>query len=133
MGGSQFPDNPSVAERWDRVFRLLADPSRRELVLNLLDAAPDQWLPLPGAARSSHTSTPPQRFSLALRHQHLPALAEGDHVRWREDPFEVRRGENFEEVGVPLGVICDFPERLPNQLVYGCEVLEDAVVEHTNG
>lgn len=122
------PDSIPVAEQWDRVLHLLSQEPRRQIILSLSQRSSDEWVSLPEAAESPHRQESREELSLILRHQHLPKLANGDHVRWRTSPFEVARGERFEDLEIALQSIISGAHDYPDHLVYGCEEME-AVIE----
>jgi hypothetical protein len=121
FGTSETTD---VSERWDRVFRVLSQEPRRELVLSLADRSESEWVALPDAALSRHYPESREKLRITLRHKHLPALADNGYVVWRESPLEARRGPNFDELEAVLGVITASVESLPDRLVTGCRRLE---------
>lgn len=105
MGRTRQFDTDAVVSHWNRVFRVLTEEPRRQLLLSLLDIPPSAWVDLPNAAQSRHYHGTRRNLRIELQHSHLPALAEADYVEWRDSPFEARRGPNFDEVGVVLDII----------------------------
>ncbi|WP_121823111.1 hypothetical protein [Halostella salina] len=118
-------DERQVIERWDTVFQALTAEPRRQMIVALLEAPPDRELPLPEAANPSYLLMDPEDLYLELRHTHLPLLAAEGYVRWDDDPLVVRRGPNFDEVAVVFESLQSAAERLPDQLVQGCQRLEE--------
>jgi len=95
------------------------------MIVALLEAPAGRELPLPEAANPSYLLMDPEDLYLELRHTHLPLLAESGYVRWDDDPLVVRRGPSFDEVAVVFESLQSSAERLPDQLVRGCQRLEE--------
>ncbi|WP_226011530.1 hypothetical protein [Halomicrobium salinisoli] len=117
-------DRPSSnADRWNRVFHALSAALRREVIVALNDAPPDERVSLPGSI-----VCPPDRNEEAIRaklhHSHLPVLAERDYVEWEPDPLRAWRGPAFDEVNVVLQELAERTHELPEQLVADCPHLE---------
>lgn len=86
-----------ATESWDRLLRQLAAHPRRRILLGLLQSPDEHTVPLPEGAMPAEDAADPERASIALRHHHLPSLAEAGYVRWSDAPFSVSRGPRFEE------------------------------------
>lgn len=111
------------ADCWDRVLQALAAQPRRQLVVSLLDADEDLWLALPEAAMASgHQGQ--EVTDIELWHRHLPVLSEPGYVEWREKPFSVRRGANFEEIGTVMEGLLRPDNDYPPELVDRNSVIE---------
>lgn len=114
-----------VVERWDEVFDAISAEPRRQLVVSLLDVAPDEYVSLPEAAASPSVPTDYRMLRQMLLHQHLPKLAESDFVEWQPEPLSATRGRRFEEVAVVFDALHAHAEAVPDSLVEGCQRLED--------
>ncbi|WP_343124135.1 hypothetical protein [Natrialba sp. SSL1] len=114
----ETPDGGGVQDRWDQLLQLLAARPRRQLISSLLDAPADQRLPLPSAAVSSPQAEAGDhdRIAIELRHQHLPALASVEYIRWERDPFCVRRGPRFDEPAAVIRVLQESAGQFPDTL-----------------
>lgn len=107
----------SAADRWDQLLQALAAEPRRQVVVSLLEAAEGDWLSLPEAAAPPGASDHQRPSDVELIHHHLPALADRRYVEWRRQPFSVRRGPNFEEIGTVLESLFRTAEAYPPELV----------------
>lgn len=124
MSVKRFRDGERVIERWDRAFEALTAEPRRQLIVTLLDGPATGPVSLPEAAMSPAVPPDHEEVQLALRHRHLPLLADAGFVQWERDPFRAWRGPNFEEAAVVLRALHQHADELPDQLVTGCRRLE---------
>lgn len=113
----------TAADCWDRVLQGLSAQPRRQLVVSLLDADEDLWLALPEAAMLSGQQGQ-EVTDIELWHRHLPVLSEEGYVKWRKQPFSVRRGANFEEIGSVMEGLLRRANDYPPELVGGTSVVE---------
>ena len=120
----QSVDGKPAADNWDRVFDALSAEPRRQIVVSLRDAAPDDALELPDAAVTARTPADRDRFATSLYHRHLPALATPEYVEWDRDRGLVRRGPNFDHVAAVFRAVYADASALPPALVDGCRGLE---------
>lgn len=114
-----------VTERWNEIYRVLAHENRRMVVVSLLETPEGREVPLPRAAQKPDPEKDPQTLELELRHQHLPMMAASDFVEWEEDPFFVRRGPHFDEIGAVFDTQIDNLDGYPKELICGCELFEE--------
>lgn len=121
---SDSPGEWDWAERWDRVFTVLAAEPRREIIRSLLDGPPERRLPLPEAAESPNQSMGSETLTIQLRHQHLPKLADAGYIRWESDPFCVQRGPNFEEPAFFIESVLESKDEIPTPLINNCKILQ---------
>ena len=124
MTGGRLALSQAVIEKWDAVFRACSAEPRRQLIVSLLDAAPEEAVSLPDHAMSP---TVPQDFDslrVDLRHSHLPLLERQGFVEWQTDPFEATRGPRFDHVGVVFEALHRNADAFPEALVAGCQRLE---------
>lgn len=121
---SNSPDEWDWAERWDRVFAVIAAEPRREIIRSLMDEPHGRRLPLPDAAESPNQSTGTKRFALQLRHHHLPKLADMGYIHWENDPFSVQRGPNFEEPAFFIKSVLESKDEIPSSLINNCKILQ---------
>lgn len=124
MGCGNNGDGPSVAERWDQLFKMLSCDPRRTLLLRLRDEDPATWVTLPDSAMSPHYDGTRKQMRVALYHTHLPLLERAGYVRWHASPLEARRGPRYGEVEGVLRELVSSSVALPRQLVQGCGILE---------
>ncbi|WP_276253208.1 hypothetical protein [Halomontanus rarus] len=113
------------AERWNRVFTVLAVEPRREIIRSLLDEPRERRLPLPEAAESPNQSMESETFALQLRHHHLPTLTDAGYIRWESDPFCVQRGPNFEEPAFFIEAVLGSKDKIPTSLINNCKILQE--------
>jgi hypothetical protein len=109
----------ALADRWRLIYRTLASGTRRQLIGSLLEADPEQSLPLPEAANSPEYRLDPDLLTMNLTHEHLPMMADGQFIEWEDDPFRVARGPRFEEVAEVLLAV-DRSDGIPDHLIEGC-------------
>lgn len=114
----------AAVDRWDRVFQLLAAEPRRQLVVSLLETDEDEWLSLPETAMSAKYWDQRHVVDTELVHCHLPALSEPDYVDWRNRPFAVRQGPNFEEIGSVMRGLLQTADDYPPELVEDYPLVE---------
>lgn len=112
-----------LGERWHHIYRVLSAGTRRQIVGSLLEAPPDRKLPLPEAANLPDYRLDTETLYTNLVHLHLPMMAEAGFVEWDEEPFQVARGPNFEEVAAVILAIDDYDE-FPQHLIEGCHFHE---------
>lgn len=113
-----------VVENWDRVFDALSSEPRRQLVVSLLDAAPEQQVSLPEGAQNPSVPIDADRLRGELYHYHLPMLADRGFVEWQSDPLVATRGPRFDEIAAVFETIHDAAADLPESMVTGCRRLE---------
>lgn len=111
-------------ERWDRVFEALSAEPRRQLVISLLDAPPEQTVSLPERAINPNVPVDPERLRQELHHCHLPMLADREFVEWEREPLVASRGPQFDEVATVLESLQSTATEIPDSLVIGCQRLE---------
>lgn len=114
-----------VSRSWNAVFSALSREPRRQLVVSLLDADPDDSVPLPESAMMPNVPVDPQTLSIELQHHHLPMLAEEGFITWETEPLRASRGPEFEEVAVIFDALHAEATALPETLVIGCRRLEE--------
>lgn len=124
MTETPFENGERVIERWDRVFEALSEDPRRQLLVTLLDAGPDESVPLPESAVNPNVPKNPETLRIELYHSHLPALADQGFVEWERKPFVASRGPRFEEAAIVVEALHAFASELPDSLVIGCRRLE---------
>lgn len=113
-----------VIDKWNRVFEALSAEPRRQLVVSLSDASPDQPVSLPESAVNPNVPVDPDDLRGELRHRHLPMLAERDFVEYGTDPLVAARGPQFDEVAVVMRALQESATDIPDPLVIGCQRLE---------
>jgi hypothetical protein len=124
MSRTHKENGERVSENWDSVFNCLSSEPRRQLVLSLLDASPDESVPLPESAVMPNVPADPELLRRDLHHVHLPMLAKHGFVTTDTDPFVAARGPRFDEAGVVLDAVQSSASGLPDALVVGCRRLE---------
>lgn len=118
-------DHMTIYDRWDQFMHLLSAQPRRQIIVSLMDQPNHGLLPLPEAAITPDISVDPDRFEIKLRQVHVPVLAKADYVRWRSEPFQVRRGPRFDEPSSVMQVLLSAENDLAPALVSGC--VEDPI------
>lgn len=121
----KFENGKRVIERWDEVFEAVSAEPRRQLIISLMDADPDESVPLPEMAMNPNVPVEPARLRAKLYHAHLPMLADLGFVEWDTDPLRAFRGPRFEEVAVVFDSLQSMAGQIPDSLVIGCQRLEE--------
>lgn len=114
-----------VIDNWDSVFKALSAEPRRQLIVSLLDAPPDESVPLPESAVNPNVPPNAKTLRQQLHHVHLPMLADMGFVGWEKEPFVASRGPQFEEVAVVFDALQAEATSIPDSLVIGCQRLEE--------
>jgi len=117
------PNEQKWADRWDQLFDVLSAEPRREIIISLRDAPPDERVPLPDAAESPNQSMESETLAIKLRHHHLPKLADAGYGHCESGPFCVQRGPNFAEAGFIVEKVFESIEEIPDSLLENCRVL----------
>lgn len=107
-------------DRWDQFMYLLSDQVRRQIIVSLMNAPDQQPLPLPEAAITPDLPTDTDRLEIKLRQIHVPVLVEANYIESTDDPFQIRRGDRFEEPAAVMGVLLSSSDQLPPSVVKGC-------------
>ncbi|PCR88943.1 hypothetical protein [Natrinema ejinorense] len=113
-----------VIEKWNAVFRALLAEPRRQLIVSLLDASPDQTVPLPESAINPNIPVDSRKLQKELYHQHLPMLADQGFIDWEIDPLIATRGPKFDQVAIVFEALHSKSADMPNSLIVGCQRLE---------
>lgn len=95
----------------DVQVELLADGTRRRLLVALLDDAPGES-PITLTERGGETGTPER---IEMQHLHLPKLADAGVVRWDRENNLVLQGPQFDELEPLLTVLHDHADELPDE------------------
>ncbi|OVE82808.1 hypothetical protein [Natronolimnobius baerhuensis] len=114
-----------VIEKWDTVFNALSSEPRRQLIVSLLDAGPNQSVPLPESAIMPNVPPNPKELRQELYHVHLPMLADMEFITWESEPLVASCGPRFDEVAVVIEALHAEASRIPDSLVIGCQRLEE--------
>ncbi len=125
MNSTRRANGERIIEKWDSVFEALSSEPRRQLIVNLLDASPDESVPLPESAVNPNVPPNAKALRQNLYHVHLPMLAERDIVEWQNEPFVASRGSQFEEAAVVFDALHAEVTKIPDSLVVGCQRLEE--------
>lgn len=125
MMGAHRKNGEQIIENWNSVFNALSSEPRRQLIVSLLDAGPDQSVPLPESAIMSNVPPDPEVLRRELHHVHLPMLADGGFVTSETDPWIASRGPKFDEVAVVFEALHAEATSIPDSLVMGCQRLEE--------
>ncbi|WP_415380469.1 hypothetical protein [Halosimplex sp. TS25] len=125
MVGIHHENGAQVSERWDTVFKALSSEPRRQLIVSLLDAGPEQSVPLPESAIMPNVPPDQEVLRQELHHVHLPMLAEMEFITWETEPLSASRGPRFDEVAVVFEALHAEAGRIPESVVLGCQRLEE--------
>lgn len=123
MAAPTCQEENGIVEQRDRIFDALSAAPRRRLLVSLLEPRPEEYIGLPEAAFPEDTNLGSRQLRSHLVHRHLPMLADYDFVRWQTDPFEVRRGPEFDVLEPVVQTLADRTEAVP-PLVVGSHRLE---------
>jgi hypothetical protein len=103
----------SVEQQWTALLEALADPYRRQLLVALLEANPqddDDTDPLGLLAGDERDET----LEAALTHVHLPKLESLGYIEWNRDTGQISKGPNWDRIAPLLHLIHDHREELPD-------------------
>lgn len=106
-------DGPPAA----RVFEALANPYRRQLLLALCEANPqddDDLDPL-NLLEEGETTNNGDIAQPSLRHVHLPKLVEMGFIEWDRELGDISKGPNWKEIAPLLRLMQNHPEELPEE------------------
>ncbi|UHQ96252.1 hypothetical protein [Natrinema halophilum] len=125
MGRTHHENGKQIIENWNTVFNVLSSEPRRQLIVSLLDAEPDQSVPLPESAIMPNVPLDSEVLRLDLHHVHLPMLADSGFITWKTEPWIAFRGPKFDEVAVVFEALHAEASSIPDSLVIGCQRLEE--------
>lgn len=96
----------------DDVFRALADPERRQLLIGLREQNP-----LPDDAHWNSMNTPfkdpnHEEYHIRMNHVHLPKLEEANLISWDRYEERIWKGPEFDEIRPILKFLEDHPDTL---------------------
>ncbi len=114
-----------VIKRWNTVFKALSSEPRRQLIVSLLHAGPDQSVPLPECAMMPNVPLDPEVFRQELYHVHLPMLEDMGFIIWETEPLVAFRGPEFDRVAAVFEALHAEATGLPDSLIIGCRRLEE--------
>lgn len=97
--------------RLDRQLELIADGTRRHLLVALLDGTPGDT-PIDIVDRIEEAAAVSW---IEMQHVHLPKLEDSGFIRWDRENRFVRRGPQFDEIEPLLTVLHDHADQLPDE------------------
>ena len=124
MTQRRYQNGKQVIRRWDEVFKAVTAEPRRQLIVALLDAQPDEAVPLPESAVNPNVPQDPAVLRQELHHCHLPMLSDHEFITWESEPLVAGRGPRFDEVAVVFQSLQSNATDVPDSLVVGCQRLE---------
>lgn len=95
----------------DVQFDVLADRTRRRVLVSLLEAGPDEEIAVPDDVHEGERDL--EVLEAELVHTHLPKLESAGLVWWDRDAATVVRGYRFEEIEPLLALVDDHADDLP--------------------
>lgn len=119
MAAPTCQEENSIVEQRDRIFDALSAAPRRRLLVSLLESQQGEEVDLPEAAFPEDIDCGGQKHRSHLVHRHLPMLADYDFVRWQTEPFQVRRGPEFEALEPVVRTLAGRTEAVPPLVVGG--------------
>jgi predicted transcriptional regulator len=96
---------------FDDMVEALADVQRRTLLVALLEHNPQDDTPVI-VADSDGEADAVERL-VAMRHVHLPKLADYGFIEWDEDTHEVAKGPKFDDIRPLLELLDEHGDELP--------------------
>ena len=90
----------------DTLLKIMADPSRRRLLVALMDHNPqdhDSSIP----ATEIRSDDEGEHFPLQMIHTHLPKLDDAGLIEWDRDTHRVQKGLYFDEIRPLVELIQD--------------------------
>lgn len=124
MTRTRYQNGKQVIRRWDEVFKAVTADPRRQLIIALMDAQPDETVPLPESAVNPNVPRKPSTLRQELHHCHLPMLSDREFITWDCEPLVAGRGPRFGEVAVVFESLQSNATDIPEPLVFGCQRLE---------
>lgn len=106
--GERLPTEVVSSAGWDRVLDVLSHRQRRLILFMLARGEPvtESGLQVRG-------SDDARRGENAVRHIHLPKLAEAGYVDWDRDTGAITKGPRYDEVEPLLELIENHSDELP--------------------
>lgn len=97
-----------------RVFDALSNGYRRQLLLELLEANPDDNGEIDPLAHLAHEDGTGglEVTRTMLVHSHLPKLADKGFIVWDREVGTISKGPNWEEIAQLLQLVRDHPDDL---------------------
>jgi hypothetical protein len=104
-----------------RVFEALANPYRRQLLLAMYEANPqDDHDPDPlDLLDPGQSSDDLEVNRFRMDHIHLPKLADMGFIEWDQESGELSKGPEWAAVAPLLGLIHDHQDELPDEWLSG--------------
>jgi hypothetical protein len=99
--------------QWDTVFTALSDPYRRELLVALLKANPQDDEDIDPLNTASDFEKETDILKIEMFHTHLPKLEEEGFIEWDREAGQIRKGPNWDEIAPLLQLIQDHHDELP--------------------
>ncbi|NHX39171.1 MULTISPECIES: hypothetical protein [Haloarcula] len=124
MTQQRYQNGKQVIRRWDEVFKAVTVEPRRQLIVALLDAQPDETVALPESAVNPNVPQDPAVLRRELYHCHLPMLSDNEFITWEIEPLVAGRGPRFNEVATVFESLQSNATDVPDSLVFGCQRLE---------
>jgi hypothetical protein len=103
----------TTRDRWDEFVHPLSAEPRRQIIVSPMDRPDEGPASLPEVAHSPDCQVDVERLGMRLRQVHLPVLADAEYVQWTKEPFQVGRGDRFEESAAVMTVRWNGKDRLP--------------------
>jgi hypothetical protein len=100
-----------------RIFDALANPYRRQLLLAMYEANPqdDHDLDPFDLLKEGATGDDLEVTQINLNHTHLPKLADMGFIEWDRESGEISKGPEWEEIAPLLKLMYDHQDELPDE------------------
>ena len=98
---------------WETMMTVLADRSRRRLLMNLIEHNPqEERVNIPEGVQIGEEEL--EVLQTEFVHNHLPKLEEEGYIRWKRDSHEVVKGPKCDEIRPLLELISNHRDELPD-------------------
>lgn len=87
-----------MATSLNNMFRAMADPNRRHLLMALLEQDPRSDIALDPVNDVWLSDVDTEYLTIEMDHIHLPMLEESGLIDWDRDTHAVEKGEHFDEI-----------------------------------
>jgi len=101
-----------MATLLDTTFRVLADPTRRRLLVALLEHNPQNDTALHPSDDVPLAEGETERLTHKLHHTRFPMLEGAGLIRWDRQNHELVTGPNFDEIRPILTLLMDNPDSI---------------------
>jgi hypothetical protein len=100
--------------RWDTALSALSNSYRRQLLVALSQANPQDDEDVDPLDTLSHSESEVDHLKILMFHTHLPKLEDMGLIEWEREAGQIHKGPNWEEIGPLLNLIQNHRDELPD-------------------